>query len=382
MTAYNNGQIAMSYEGVSGPRAVTDPRRILDRSVIQQLNLYERLSPGGEDLFRRCCGCVATRVQQPLRRLRPFVDYGHAGALIWFAAAGLLLGWIYRCFCNGSLWAVLVYPPMVTGLLELPRHLYWTQGGWLPALAALLAVAWYASRPDPTPCRRHPSRTRSSARYPKERRDRHTPALVVDGVSRSSRRRPGRDGPLHRGTGACLVARPDVELSVLCAAEAVDYWAAEVGDDAAGVSIGSRSGAGSGLVGRQGRGSEAFRQNFDVIQGTKHLLPRRTTATTVLTVHDLLPLDRPGDFGRLKRALLPGPYLASAAEADVLVCISAATRDRLLSYVPQVADRTSVIPLANESAGLGAAEPRAIAELRNKPFALVVGDSSPRKNLP
>lgn len=179
-----------------------------------------------------------------------------------------------------------------------------------------------------------------------------------------------------------LVARPDIELSVLCAAEAVDYWAAEVGDVRRAYPLARVPVPAQGWLERQGRGSEAFRQNFDVIQGTKHLLPRRTTATTVLTVHDLLPLDRPGDFGRLKRALLPGPYLASAAEADVLVCISAATRDRLLSYVPQVADRTSVIPLANESAGLGAAEPRAIAELRNTPFALVVGDSSPRKNLP
>ena len=103
-----------------------------------------------------------------------------------------------------------------------------------------------------------------------------------------------------------LVARPDVELSVLCAAEAVDYWAAEVGDVRRAYPLARVPVPAQGWLERQGRGSEAFRQNFDVIQGTKHLLPRRTTATTVLTVHDLLPLDRPGDFGRLKRALLPG----------------------------------------------------------------------------
>lgn len=150
VTAYNNGQIAMSYEEFPGRVPLRTLEGFWTAPVIQQLNLYERLSPGGEDLFQTLLRLRGNpEFNNPCGVCDPFVDYGHAGALIWFAAAGLLLGWIYRCFCNGSLWAVLVYPPMVTGLLELPRYLYWTQGRWLPALAALLAVAWYASRPDP-----------------------------------------------------------------------------------------------------------------------------------------------------------------------------------------------------------------------------------------
>lgn len=179
-----------------------------------------------------------------------------------------------------------------------------------------------------------------------------------------------------------LAARPDVELEVLSGPEATDFWAQELGDPnrvhaIAGVPVPAQA-----WLERQGRGSSAFGQDFDVIQGTKHILPKNVSGTGLLTVHDLLPLDRPGDFGMLKRMFLPGPYLASAAEADVLVCISEATRDRLLSYVPEVADRTRLIPLANESEGLSEAAPQPIAELEGAPFALVVGDSSPRKNLP
>jgi len=36
---------------------------------------------------------------------------------------------------------------VVTGLLDLPRYLYWTQGRVVPAVLALLVVALYVGRP-------------------------------------------------------------------------------------------------------------------------------------------------------------------------------------------------------------------------------------------
>lgn len=183
-----------------------------------------------------------------------------------------------------------------------------------------------------------------------------------------------------------LAARADVELHVLANAGAVDYWSDVVPRDAVHpvgrVPVGTVPVAVVSLLERVGMGSQAFRTDFDVVQGTKHLVPRRSSATRVLTVHDVLPLDRPWDFGRAKRALLPGPYLASTRDADALLCISEATKDRLLSYVPEVADRVHLVPLANTSAGLGDVEPAPVPELEDAPFALVVGDASPRKNLP
>ena len=181
---------------------------------------------------------------------------------------------------------------------------------------------------------------------------------------------------------AALAADPDVELHVLADPGAAQYWADLIGDSSRVHRLVSLPSAGQALLERNSPSVRNLCDTFDVVQGTKHIIPRRCAATTVLTVHDLLPLDRPRDFGFLKRTLLPGPYLRSAAEANVLVCVSAATRDRLLSYLPDVAHRTAVVPLANASEGLTRATATPIAELADRTFALVVGDSSRRKNLP
>lgn len=120
---------------------------------------------------------------------------------------------------------------------------------------------------------------------------------------------------------------------------------------------------------------------FDVVQGTKHLLPRGVAARTALTVHDMLLLDRPHDFGVAKRVLLRRPYVGSLRQADTLLCVSAATRDRLAHWAPQLGRRAAVVPLAT-SPQLLAAVPEPVPGVASRPFALVVGDSSPRKNLP
>jgi glycosyltransferase involved in cell wall biosynthesis len=123
-----------------------------------------------------------------------------------------------------------------------------------------------------------------------------------------------------------------------------------------------------------------LRSGFDVVHGMKHLLPRRVENTRVLTVHDMLPLDRPSDFGTAKRRLLRGPYLRSIAEAHVIAAVSRATVDRLTSYVPDACDRAVVVPLA-----VPRSLTNAMSEQPSKVapglFALVVGDTSGRKNV-
>lgn len=128
---------------------------------------------------------------------------------------------------------------------------------------------------------------------------------------------------------------------------------------------------------------------YDVVHGAKHLLPlERATAgaVRVLTVHDMILLDRPHDFGPAKRTLLRRPYRASLRTADVPLCVSAATRERLRAWEPSAAARAAVTPLASSPALLvGAAEPvPALAGhvRRGRPFALVVGDPTRRKNVP
>ncbi len=176
-------------------------------------------------------------------------------------------------------------------------------------------------------------------------------------------------------------ARADVELSVVCTPEAQPFFTGLLGPGRAiampGLPVAVRS-----LVERGGRRLlPALGEEWDVVQGAKHLVPRAAgTATRLLTVHDMNPLDRPGDFGRLKRVGLRRPYLASIADADVLTCVSAATRSRLAAWAPESEARAEVVRLACSPALL-AARPQEVPELAGRRFALVVGDSSPRKNL-
>lgn len=178
-----------------------------------------------------------------------------------------------------------------------------------------------------------------------------------------------------------LSARADVELHVLCTAETRDFFTALLGADRVHLLLGLPVPVRS-MVERAGpEVLPVLRQRWDVVQGAKHLLPRRAVrATRVLTVHDLNPLDRPGDFSLAKRLLLRRPYLASIADADALVCVSAATRARLLAWAPDAAPRSTVVHLA-ASPALLAAEPQPVPEVAGRRFVLVVGDSSPRKNL-
>ena len=194
----------------------------------------------------------------------------------------------------------------------------------------------------------------------------------------------GRGGGMIRYTVEFIQAlrrRDDVDLTVLAHPRAADFFADLLGGrdrvrlaPAASVPVVS-------AVERYGLGRLVRR--FDVVHGTKHLLPLRQPghrARLVLTAHDMLPLDRPKDFGVSKRWFIREPYLGSIRSADRVVCVSGATRDRLVSYVPSARTRTSVVPLAADG-GLLRSASAPVPGLAGRSFALVVGDDSPRKNL-
>jgi glycosyltransferase involved in cell wall biosynthesis len=177
-----------------------------------------------------------------------------------------------------------------------------------------------------------------------------------------------------------LRSRDDVALTVLARPGTVPFFSDLLAGSGQVAVAPPLPTPGLSLLEREGLGVRALRQPFDVIHGTKHLIPRRGDGQRVLTVHDMLPLDRPGDFGTLKRALLVRPYLASLRQASVLCCVSNATRERLSAYLPESRAKAVVIPLAMSS-HLAAAAAVPVAALVGRRFALVVGDPSPRKNL-
>ncbi len=182
--------------------------------------------------------------------------------------------------------------------------------------------------------------------------------------------------------GRALARRDDVELHVLAQSEARGRLGEVLGLPGERVHELPGGVLAASLRQRAGRGAPVFAQidSFDVVHGTKHLVPARARGIRLLTVHDLLPLDRPDDFGLAKRVLLPREYLASIRGADALVCVSEATRTRLVDRVPEVADRATVVSLAMATSLLDAV-PAPIRALAGRSFALVVGDASPRKNL-
>jgi glycosyltransferase involved in cell wall biosynthesis len=192
----------------------------------------------------------------------------------------------------------------------------------------------------------------------------------------------GRGGGIVRYTvelARALRRRDDVELHLLASKEAAGSLAELAGSPERVTALPAVPESLASVVERYALG-RSLATRFDVVHGTKHLLPRRVAARTALTVHDMLLFDRPADFPGPKRHLLRRPYAASLRQADSLLCVSSATLDRLTRRTPELAPRSVVVPLAT-SPHLLEAEPVAVPALAGRPFALVVGDSSPRKNL-
>lgn len=70
--------------------------------------------------------------------LLPYVDFDVFGGMVYWLAAGLICGWVYRRFRRNQLSGLLFYPILLLSLLEAPRIIYWAEGRVIPAFAMLL----------------------------------------------------------------------------------------------------------------------------------------------------------------------------------------------------------------------------------------------------
>ncbi|MBS1836476.1 MAG: glycosyltransferase family 4 protein [Actinobacteria bacterium] len=82
----------------------------------------------------------------------------------------------------------------------------------------------------------------------------------------------------------------------------------------------------------------------DVVHHAGGVLPLRHPARTVLTVHDLQPLDHPENFRRSKRLYIAAMAGRSARSADVVAVPSAFSRDRVVDRLGVEADRVVIVP--------------------------------------
>lgn len=67
-------------------------------------------------------------------------DYGIVGGLVFALLAGFAIGGLHLGFVYGRVLGLLLYPVVFTGLLELPRYLYWFQGRATPAIVVAIGV--------------------------------------------------------------------------------------------------------------------------------------------------------------------------------------------------------------------------------------------------
>ncbi len=221
-------------------------------------------------------------------------------------------------------------------------------------------------------------------------RDQHDGGLLTDGRSPAVLRVAllldtiqggGGMGRYAREVLRGLSRRTDVELVVVVPRGAQEIVARlDVGQRIVGhVTIHGQTRIAQGLWERHRLEAALAHHEVDVVHGMKHLVPRGDLPT-VLTVHDVLSLTWPQQFGLLKRKLLPRQYRGSLRDATVLVAVSGTTRDRLVAVDSRLATKTVVAP-NGFTPHLRDVPPVPIPSLADRPFALVVGDLSPRKNI-
>ncbi len=130
---------------------------------------------------------------------------------------------------------------------------------------------------------------------------------------------------------------------------------------------------------RLGRGADAY-------VATLGVLPRRLEVPSVLVVHDLTPFTRPAQHTLANRFCFNAYFEASLADADVVVCDSAATRSRLIRHFPAAGRRALVVrpgvdpfftpaPDGSDGEGLRA---RFSA---GRPYVVQLGTLEPRKGV-
>ncbi len=123
--------------------------------------------------------------------------------------------------------------------------------------------------------------------------------------------------------------------------------------------------------------------NLDLFHGAHNLLPWRLPCAGVVTVHDLLPLERP-DLDRrgfVKDRYYPRAVRRAVRRAARVIVTTEATAARLRALAPEAGARTRVVPLAADGVFQPAADPaaarrRATAIVGAPSFVLVVGQHS------
>jgi hypothetical protein len=149
ITAYNNGQLELNAEPTPRPLPYNTLEGLWTAPGVSQLKLYDKLTNFDEPAWflDQLKQHGNPEFNSPSGLAIPFVELGTAGGLILFVCAGTIIGYAYCRFAEGGRMGLLLYPPLTTGLFELPRYLYWVEGRvMLPLVALAISGLWLGRR--------------------------------------------------------------------------------------------------------------------------------------------------------------------------------------------------------------------------------------------
>jgi alpha-1,3-rhamnosyl/mannosyltransferase len=120
---------------------------------------------------------------------------------------------------------------------------------------------------------------------------------------------------------------------------------------------------------------ETRRRGFDVVHHTANTIPHVRTRPTLVTIHDLQPIVRPQDFGRVKGAYLRRRLAAAATRSQMVVAGSEYARRLVLDRFGLDEGRVVVVP-----APLGPRPEPAIQVDHRPPMFVYPAITHPHKN--
>jgi glycosyltransferase involved in cell wall biosynthesis len=119
--------------------------------------------------------------------------------------------------------------------------------------------------------------------------------------------------------------------------------------------------------------------NYDAYWGTNHFLPALLRCPSVLTVHDMLLLNRIEP--RRSGGFLSQRFTSSLKRATRIVTHSRAVAGEMTVEFPDLWMKTEVVPLGYDVQSFGGEEVKLNVKFPSSPYAVVLGAHRPRKNL-
>jgi oligosaccharide repeat unit polymerase len=156
-TALNNGHLQLEHMHWPGRLPYDTVEAFWVAPGIEKMDMYEKLSGHVPPHIRGAADPLYDAVLDHFGNpefnngsgyVSPFLDYGTFGGVLTFLLIGLVAGILYRGFRQGSPFGLLMYPVVFTGLLEIPRYFYWSQGRATYAWIGLVIVAVLISRSE------------------------------------------------------------------------------------------------------------------------------------------------------------------------------------------------------------------------------------------